>query len=169
MAATAHFLGIDVGTTGSKAILIDVTGAVVAEANHEYPMSTPRPLWAEQDPADWWTATVASIRQVLRQGGIFSEQIAGVGLTGQMHGLVLLDARGQVLRPCIMWNDQRTGPQCEAITARVGARRVLELTGNPVLPGFTAPKIAWVREKEPKIYQKHRQGAAAQGTTSAIA
>jgi xylulokinase len=152
MSDKTYLLGIDVGTTGSKAVLIDTGGTVAAEATSEYPMSTPQPLWAEQDPNDWWTATIASIRQVLEQGGVQGAQVAGVGLTGQMHGLVLLDAGGDVLRPCIMWNDQRTAAQCAAITERVGAKKVLELTGNPVLPGFTAPKIAWVRDNEPQVY-----------------
>ena len=149
-----YLLGIDVGTTGSKALLIGADGSVKASATTEYPMFTPQPLWAEQRPADWWAATVASIRRVLDEGGVQPGQVAGVGLTGQMHGLVLLDAQGQVLRPCIMWNDQRTAAQCAAITARVGAGKVLRLTGNPVLPGFTAPKIVWVREHEPAVYAR---------------
>ena len=148
----AHLLGIDVGTTGAKALVIGHDGRVVASATTEYPMFTSQPLWAEQNPADWWAATVASIQQVLAQSGLRPEQVAGVGLTGQMHGLVLLDAQGQVLRPCIMWNDQRTAAQCAAITRQVGAAQVLQLTGNPVLPGLTAPKIAWVREHEPEVY-----------------
>ncbi|MBI3732771.1 MAG: xylulokinase, partial [Chloroflexi bacterium] len=107
-------LGVDIGTTGSKAVLIDEDGQTVASATTEYPFSTPRPLWAEQNPADWWAATVASIRRVLSADGVDARRVAGVGLTGQMHGLVLLDAGGAVLRPCIMWNDQRSGPQCAA-------------------------------------------------------
>jgi xylulokinase len=147
-----YSLGIDVGTTGSKALLVGADGAVIASATTEYPMFTPQPLWAEQHPADWWAATVTSIRRVLAEGGVQPEQVAGVGLTGQMHGLVLLDARGEVLRPCIMWNDQRTAAQCAAITETLGADEVLRLTGNPMLPGFTAPKIVWVREHEPEVY-----------------
>lgn len=149
---TTYLLGIDVGTTGSKALLVDADGAVRASTMAEYPMFTPQPLWAEQNPTDWWNATVTSIRRVLDEGGVQPDQVAGVGLTGQMHGLVLLDASGEVLRPCIMWNDQRTAAQCAAITQKVGAENVLRLTGNPVLPGFTAPKIAWVREYEPDVY-----------------
>ncbi len=151
---TTYLLGIDVGTTGSKALLIGADGTVKASATTEYPMATPQPLWAEQTPADWWVATVASIRRVLSEGGVKPGQVAGVGLTGQMHGLVLLDAHGEVLRPCIMWNDQRTSAQCTAITQKVGAKRVLQLTGNPVLPGFTASKIVWVREHEPEVYRR---------------
>jgi xylulokinase len=151
---TTYLLGIDVGTTGSKALLIDANGAVTASATTEYPMFTPQPLWSEQNPVDWWSATATSIRQVLEQGGVKADQVAGVGLTGQMHGLVLLDAQGEVLRPCIMWNDQRTAPQCATITQKVGPDNVLRLTGNPVLPGFTAPKIAWVQEHEPDVYAR---------------
>jgi len=147
-----YLLGIDIGTTGSKALLIDTDGKVVASATTEYPMFTPRPVWAEQNPADWWAATVTSIRRVLQAEGVTPVSIAGVGLTGQMHGLVLLDKRGEVLRPCILWNDQRTAAECAAITERVGSKRLLELTGNPVLPGFTAPKIAWVKNNEPAAY-----------------
>src|SRR5689334_357444 len=123
-------LGIDIGTSGSKALLLAADGSVVASATGEYPLYTPRPLWAEQDPADWWTATTGAIRRVLSTTGVSAEQIAGVGLTGQMHGLVLLDAAGRVLRPCIMWNDQRTGPQCAAVTARLGLPKLLELIAN---------------------------------------
>ncbi len=154
MARKEYLLGIDVGTTGSKALLIDRRGEVRASATTEYPMYTPQPLWAEQDPEDWWSATVRSIREVLEKAQARPEEIAGVGLTGQMHGLVLLDREGRVLRPCIMWNDQRTAPQCAAITAQVGLERLLEWTGNPVLPGFTAPKILWVREQEPDAYRR---------------
>src|SRR5690348_14499864 len=120
-------------------------------------MRTPRPLWAEQDPRDWWTATVDAIRAVLATSGVDPGRIAGIGLTGQMHGLVLLDAHGEVLRPCIMWNDQRTGAECAAITGAIGAQRLLELIANPVLPGFTAPKILWVRAHEPEIYARVAQ------------
>lgn len=145
-------LGIDVGTSGTKALVIDANGRIVADATTEYPMDTPRPLWAEQNPADWWQAAIASIQRVLAQ--VDARDIAGVGLTGQMHGLVMLDAQGEVLRPCIMWNDQRTGAQCAAITEKLGAKQVIELVGNPILPGFTAPKIVWVRENEPEVYAR---------------
>ncbi|HET9495828.1 MAG TPA: xylulokinase [Chloroflexia bacterium] len=150
-----YLLGIDIGTSGAKALLVDEHGGVVASATGAYPMSTPRPLWAEQDPAGWWRATVEAVRRVL--AGRDANQVVGVGLTGQMHGLVLLDERGEVLRPCIMWNDQRTGPQCEAITERLGLPRILDLVANPILPGFTAPKIVWVRENEPEVYARAAQ------------
>ncbi|MGH2541938.1 MAG: xylulokinase, partial [Ardenticatenaceae bacterium] len=151
---TAYLLGIDVGTTGSKALLVEAGGGVRASATTEYPFFTPRPLWAEQEPRAWWDATVRSVRRVLAESNVRADQVAAVGLTGQMHGLVLLDAQGELLRPCIMWNDQRTAAQCAEITERVGPQRVLQLTGNPVLPGFTAPKILWVREHEPEVYER---------------
>lgn len=148
-----YLLGIDIGTTGAKALLLDAANGTVQEsATTEYPTLTPHPLWAEQNPADWWAATVTSIRAVLRRDGTQPSQVVGIGLTGQMHGLVLLDKHGRVLRPCIMWNDQRTGAQCAAITEKIGAHKLLELIANPVLPGFTAPKIIWVRENEPGVY-----------------
>ncbi len=147
-----YFVGIDVGTTSAKAVVIDADGKVLHTTAPGYVFRTPKPLWAESDPADWWQATIAALREITGRFG--ADAIAAVGLTGQMHGLVLLDAAGAVLRPCIMWNDQRTGAQCAAITARVGAARVLELTGNPVLPGFTAPKVVWVQENEPEVWAK---------------
>lgn len=148
----AYLMGIDVGTTGTKTLLINDTGEVVASVTSEYPMHTPRPLWAEQDPEDWWQAAVYSIRQVLQQSGIDAAEIAGIGLTGQMHGMVMLDAGGKVLRPCIMWNDQRTAAQCDWIMNTIGRERFLDLTLNRALPGFTAPKIIWTRENEPAVY-----------------
>lgn len=152
-------LGIDVGTSGTKVLLIDAGGAVVAEALHEYPLRTPRPGWSEQDPNDWADAAIRGIRDVLTMvDGLESKsaaaRVAAVGLTGQMHGATLLDARGEVLRPAILWNDQRTGAQCAELTRRVGAERVLQLTGNPILTGFTAPKLLWVREHEPANFAR---------------
>lgn len=143
-------LGIDVGTTGTKVLLTDATGHVLAEALNEYPLSTPKPLWAEQDPEDWWQATARGIAQVLTSIPGSGKAVACVGLTGQMHGLVLLSSDGIPKRPAILWNDQRTQRECADITERVGAARVLELTGNPILPGFTAPKLEWIRRNEPE-------------------
>ncbi|MBC7236708.1 MAG: xylulokinase [Chloroflexi bacterium] len=150
----AYLLGIDVGTTGTKALLINEAGGVVANATYEYPMYTPRPQWAEQDPEDWWQACIKAIRRVLRDADIRADEIHGIGLTGQMHGMVMLDAQGKVLRPCIMWNDQRSWAQCEWIMNTIGRERFLELTLNPALPGFTAPKIIWTRENEPEVYAR---------------
>lgn len=151
---TECLLGIDVGTSGSKAILVASDGSVKAEVTTEYPMHTPQPLWAEQDPEDWWQATAQSIRSVLAESGFSPSQVAGIGLTGQMHGLVLLGKAGDVLRPCIMWNDQRTAEECSGITEKVGAEEVLRITGNPILSGFTAPKITWVRKREPDVFKR---------------
>jgi xylulokinase len=145
-------LGIDVGTGGSKAILIDTAGTVLDAVTTPYPLSTPRPLWSEQDPEAWWSATVASIRGVMEKAGVGPDAIGGIGLTGQMHGLVLIDDSGAVLRPAILWNDQRTAAECDAIHERVGRDRMIAITGKPALPSFTAPKILWVREHEPTVY-----------------
>jgi xylulokinase len=148
-------LGIDVSTTGAKALIIDEQGNVVASHTTEYSLSTPKPLWSEQDPRAWWNGTCESVKAALSKANLTGEAISAVGLTGQMHGLVMLDKSDQVLRPAILWNDQRTGPQCEEITVKVGGLdRLLQLTGNQVLPGFTAPKIVWVRENEPDVYDK---------------
>ncbi len=149
MSADARLLGIDVGTTGCKVLLTDTAGRIGAEATRGYALQTPRPAWNEQDPHDWVDACAEAIREVLERAG-GAEGVAAVGLTGQMHGLVLLDGRGQVIRPAILWNDQRSSPQCAQITQRLGRARILELTGNPVLAGFTAPKIEWVRQHEPE-------------------
>jgi xylulokinase len=142
-------LGIDISTTGAKALLIDERGTVIDSAAANYPLSTPRQLWSEQSPIDWWTAVRTCVRQLLSHSDLTP---AAIGLTGQMHGLVLLDHDGQVLRPAILWNDQRTGPQCDEIRQRLGKKRLIELTGNDALTGFTAPKILWVREHEPEIF-----------------
>lgn len=151
----AYFLGIDASTTGVKALLVDETGSVVSTATTEIPLSTPRPLWSEQDPADWWRGAANSVRQVLAETGS-GQEVAAVGLTGQMHGLTILDEAGQVLRPALLWNDQRTGAQCDEIRQRLGKKRLIELTGNDALTGFTAPKILWVRENEPETYARIR-------------
>ncbi len=150
----AYLLGIDVSTTGAKAILVSETGDIIASATNEYPLSNPYPLWSEQSPFDWWDGTVKSIRQVLNNPQIKGQKIAGIGLTGQMHGLVILDSNGNVLRPAILWNDQRTATQCIEMTEKIGFDRLLSISGNPALTGFTAPKILWVRENEPETYQK---------------
>jgi xylulokinase len=150
------FLGIDTSTTGSKALLVDGTGGVLAAAASPHTLQTPRPLWAEQDPEEWWQATCKAIRLALADSGIAPEQIAGVGLTGQMHGLVLLDAQGRVLRPAILWNDGRTQSQCDEIHARFGREAFIRITGNLALTGFTAPKILWVQENEPAVFAQAR-------------
>jgi len=149
-----YLLGIDVSTTATKAILIDDQGSVVAVAATEYDFATPHPLWSEQAPALWWDGAVHSIRAVLANAKVDPAAIAGIGLTGQMHGMVLLDANGTVLRPAILWNDQRTAAQCDEIRARIGKAELIRITGNDALTGFTAPKILWVRAHEPDIYRR---------------
>jgi xylulokinase len=154
MAERALLLGLDISTTGAKALLIDEAGVVVSSATTDLSLSMPRPLWSEQDPYAWWDGMVASIRRALASAGAKGTQVRCVGLTGQMHGLVLLDVYGNVLRPAILWNDQRTGAQCDEIRARLGRARLIQVTGNDALTGFTAPKILWVREHEPEVYAR---------------
>jgi xylulokinase len=149
-----YIIGIDTSTTATKALLIDDTGDVVAVASSEYSYDVPFPLWSEQDPGLWWDATVVSIRRVLAASGVNGEEVKGIGLTGQMHGLVMLDKDGEVLRPAILWNDQRTSSQCDDIRARLGMERMIQITGNDALTGFTAPKILWVQQEEPDVYAK---------------
>jgi len=141
-------VGLDIGTSAVKGLAIDADGSVLARAEVGYPLSTPRPGWAEQDPADWWAATEAVLAALHKDAGA----PAAIGLSGQMHGLVALDDRDRVLRPAILWNDQRTGAECAEIEATVGLERLIELTGNRALPGFTAPKLLWLRRHEPDAY-----------------
>ena len=152
----AYFLGIDTSTTSSKALLIDEAGEVIAVSSSPHTLQTPKPLWSEQDPHEWWEAVSVSIRSVLEKAGIGGEQVGAIGLTGQMHGLVLLDETGNVLRPAILWNDQRTQGQCDVIHARIGREKFIQITGNVALTGFTAAKILWVKENEPDIYARAR-------------
>lgn len=148
------FLGIDISTTGAKALLIDDRGEVVTSATTPLALSTPRPLWSEQDPREWWLAVRSSVHQALNKANATGEDIAAIGLTGQMHGLVVLDEQGEVLRPAILWNDQRCSEECEQIRVRVGRKRLIEITGNEALTGFTAPKIVWMQRNEPEIYAR---------------
>ena len=149
-----HVLGIDVSTTATKAVLIDEAGAVRGIGTAEYGFDVPHPLWSEQDPQLWWDGAARAIRSVLASTGVAGEDVAAVGMTGQMHGAVLLDATGVVLRPAILWNDQRTGPECDAIRRAVGAQRLIAITGNDALTGFTAPKLVWVRDHEPDVWRR---------------
>jgi xylulokinase len=151
-----YALGIDVGTTGTKALLVDTLGRVVARAVKEYPLHTPRPGWAEQEPADWWRGTVESIREVMAASGARPEEVRGLGLSGQQHGSVFLDKDHQVLREALLWCDQRTAAQCAWIHDTIGFDKVIEETLNPVLTGFQAPKILWLRDNEPQLYQRLR-------------
>ena len=149
-----HVLGIDVSTTATKAVLIDEAGAVVGVAASEYGFEVPHPLWSEQDPRLWWDGAVAAIRAVLAKTGASGSDVVALGLTGQMHGLVLLDGRDEILRPAILWNDQRTADACDAVRAAVGPGRLIEITGNDALTGFTAPKLVWVRDNEPAVWDR---------------
>jgi len=149
-------MGIDIGTSGCKSLLIDEQGNVVAQALEEYPLSIPKPGWSEQDPEDWWQAVKISLKRLLKDFHSVDD-IKGIGLSGQMHGMVALDKHARVLRPCILWNDQRTGKQCQEIEDRVGGvEALLKLTNNRMLPGYTGGKILWVRENEPHLYEKVR-------------
>ena len=149
-----HVLGIDVSTTATKALLVDEQGRVAGAAISEYGFDVPRPLWSEQEPALWWQAAQQAIPAALRAAGADASDVAAVGLTGQMHGLVLLDAQDEPLRPAILWNDQRTADECDLIREAVGPERLVEITGNDALTGFTAPKLVWVREHEPDVWRR---------------
>lgn len=150
-----NLLGMDVGTGGTRAVLINQQGQVVASAANEHAsFRSPHPGWAEQDPEDWWRAAQAAIREVLAISAIAPSDIGGIGLTGQMHGAVMLDAEGRVLRPSLIWCDQRTDPQCDWLHERIGRERLIELTCNPALPNFTLTKLLWVRDNEPKVFAR---------------
>ena len=150
-----YTIGLDVGTSGCKAVIIDEKGVMVDSAVKEYPLYTPHPGWSEQNPEDWWQASVYSISNLLEKSKINPRLIKGIGLSGQMHGLVVMDADGNVLRPAILWNDQRTAKQCQDIFNAVGGEKeLLKYTNNTMLPGYTAGKILWLREHEPQIYEK---------------
>jgi xylulokinase len=150
----AFVLGIDVSTTATKAVLVDAAGTVAGIGTAEYGYQIPQPLWSEQDPALWWDGAVGAIRSVLSSTGIHGSEIRALGLTGQMHGAVLLDSKGDVLRPAILWNDQRTGAECDLIREAVGSERLVAITGNDALTGFTAPKLVWVRDHEPEVWRR---------------
>jgi xylulokinase len=147
---SAACVGIDVGTTGVKAVALSTDGEVLARAERGYPLSTPRPGWSEQEPEDWWRATEAALADL-------PAEPAAIGLSGQMHGLVVLDEGDRVLRPAILWNDQRTAAECVEIEERVGLARLIELTGNRALTGFTAPKLLWLQRHEPDTYARVRR------------
>jgi xylulokinase len=146
----ATLIGVDVGTSGTRALAVTTGGELVAEANRPHDLLTPRPGWTEQDPGQWWEAAKAVLAEVAAK----SDDVVGLGLTGQMHGSVFLDSAGEVIRPALLWNDQRTAAECDEITARVGAERLLELAGNPALTGFQAPKILWLARHEPDAYAR---------------
>ena len=153
----AHYMGIDIGTSGTRAIIINNKGRIIGAASSAHPSYAPKPAWSEQNPADWWKTTCKSVRKALKAARLKRGDIAGIGLSGQMHGAVLLDKADKVLRPAILWTDQRTGDECEEMTKKVGLKRLMKVACNPALTGFTAPKILWVRKNEPRIYDKTRK------------
>lgn len=149
------YLGIDIGTSGTKTLAIDDRGQILAEADSRYPLYHPKPLWSEQDPEDWWKATVKTVRAVVRRAKLKPADVKAIGLSGQMHGSVFLDRNMQVIRPAILWNDQRTAAECEEIEHRAGGRRrLIKMVANPALTGFTAPKILWLRNHEPRNFDR---------------
>jgi xylulokinase len=151
----SYYLGIDIGTSGTKTLVINEKGKILAEATENYPCYFPRPLWSEQDPEDWWKATVATVRQVVKKAKLKAADVKAIGLSGQMHGSVFLDKRSKVIRKALLWNDQRTAAECTEIEERAGGREALiKMVANPALTGFTAPKILWLRNHEPKHFEK---------------
>jgi len=152
-----YFLGLDVGTSGLKTVLIDAAGRVVTTNIQDYPIYSPKPLWSEQDPQDWWLAAIKGIRQAIKDARIKPAEVAGLGLSGQMHGSVFLADGIKPLRRAILWNDQRTADECAAIEKAAGGRKsLIRMVANPALAGYTAPKILWLRNHEPNVYKKVR-------------
>jgi xylulokinase len=147
---TAALVGLDVGTTGVKAVALSADGELLGRSERNYPLETPQPGWAEQDPEEWWRAAQTALAAL-------EVEPTALGLSGQMHGLVALDERDYVLRPAILWNDQRTAAECREIEDLLGPERLLELTGNPALTGFTAPKLLWLRRHEPETFRRIRR------------
>ncbi|MDR0869389.1 MAG: xylulokinase [Planctomycetaceae bacterium] len=149
------FLGIDIGTSGTKTLAVDEKGKILASDTQEYPCYAPKPLWSEQDPDDWWNAVVKSVKNTVKKAKLKPADVKAIGLSGQMHGSVFLDKNGKVIRRAILWNDQRTVAECEEITKRAGGReKLIGMVANPALTGFTAPKILWLRNNEPKNFDK---------------
>jgi xylulokinase len=150
-----HLLGIDIGTSGTKTLVCDERGKVLATATADHPISAPKPGWSEQDPLDWWNATCTATKAVMRKAKLRGSDIGAIGLSGQMHGSVFLGDGDKPLRPALLWNDQRTAEQCAEIESKAGGReKLIDMVANPALTGFTAPKILWVRQHEPKVYAK---------------
>ncbi len=152
------FLGIDIGTSGTKTLAIDESGKILADATETYSCYHPQPLWSEQDPDDWWRATVATVRTVVKQARLKPPDVKAIGLSGQMHGSVFLDKDQRVIRRALLWNDQRTAAECDEIERRAGGRRkLIQMVANPALTGFTAPKILWLRNHEPRNFEALRK------------
>ncbi len=151
----SYFIGIDVGTSATKTLLIDPGGKILAEASSDYPLYHPKPLWSEQDPEDWWVAVIKSVREVVRKARVSGKAVRAIGLSGQMHGSVFLDRKFRVIRRAILWNDQRTAAECTEIEERAGGRsKLIQMVANPAMTGFTAPKILWMRNNEPAKFKR---------------
>jgi xylulokinase len=147
------YIGVDIGTSGTKSLIMNESGKILAESASEYPIHMPKPLWTEQDPEDWWVAVKKTIQGVMKSSKAKKSDVKAIGLSGQMHGSVFLNKKGKVIRPALLWNDQRTSVECDEITERAGGREALiEMVANPALTGFTAPKLLWLRNHEPKNY-----------------
>ena len=158
MAIRKFVIGVDIGTSSTKTLLVAADGKIVAETTATYPLYSHKPGWNEQAPSDWWQATLKTVRAAMKQSGVKPTDVAGIGLSGQMHGSVFLDERGRVLRHALLWNDQRTAKQCADITkAAGGTKGLIALVNNVALTGFTAPKILWLRDNEPKLFKQLRQ------------
>ena len=151
-----YVLGVDLGTSGTKTVLFDEAGNAVGSASREYALVQPQNGWAEQDPEDWWRAARETIREVIEKSGVSAADICSLGISGQMHGLVMTDGEGNVLRNPILWCDGRTGEECREITERVGKERLIAISANPALTGFTAGKILWVQKHEPALWSRTR-------------
>ena len=152
------FLGIDIGTSGTKTLAMDERGGILADAMETYPCYVPKPLWSEQEPEDWWQATIRSIRKVVATAKLKPADVKAIGLSGQMHGSVFLDKNNRVIRRAILWNDQRTAAECDEIEHRAGGRKkLIRMVANPALTGFTAPKILWLRNHEPRKFDRVRK------------
>ncbi len=154
----SNYIGIDIGTSGTKTLLINPTGKILAEAGATYRQYHPKPLWSEQEPEDWWKATVKTVRSVVRAAKVKPASVKAIGLSGQMHGSVFLDKNLKVIRRALLWNDQRTAAECDEIEQRAGGRsKLIKMVANPALTGFTAPKILWLRNHEPRNFDKTKK------------
>ncbi len=151
-----YVIGIDLGTSATKTVLFDMNGKIIADASCEYDMQQPHNGWAEQNPSDWYDAAIETLKKVVSESGVDACDIVSLGISGQMHGLVMLDENCEVLRPSILWCDQRTGKECDELTEKLGRETLIKITANPALTGFTASKILWVKNNEPEIFEKCR-------------
>lgn len=154
----SYYLGIDIGTSGTKTLLVTAAGEILAEATENYALYHPKPLWSEQNPDDWWTAVVKTVQTVMKKAKAKPGEVRAIGLSGQMHGSVFLDKNNKVIRPALLWNDQRTAAECAEIESKAGGRKnLIKMVANPALTGFTAPKILWLRNHEPKNFERTKK------------